>query len=194
MTSHVLHLGDARDRVLARGVRDPESGCLIYGGYKNAHGYGVVHFGGRTMLAHRVVAGAVDEPVSVVVRHSCDRPSCIEPSHLLRGTVADNVHDMYERGRARHVSGDAHPRRQHPELWPTGDRHWAHLHPGALAGERNGRARLTVEQVAEIRRRARPGRGRGPGVQADSFRALAREFGVDRRTIGQIVKGETWAA
>lgn len=60
-----------------------------------------------------------------VVRHSCDNSRCIEPTHLILGTQADNVRDMLERGR-----GSPPPRR-------FGD-----LHPGS---------KLTYEQVRAIR-------------------------------------------
>jgi hypothetical protein len=50
-------------------------------------------------------------------------------------------------------------------------------------GERNPRAKLTREQVAEIRSRA----GHG-----ESRRSLARRYGVGRTTIDFIVNGGTW--
>jgi hypothetical protein len=34
-----------------------------------------------------------------VVRHTCDRPSCINPMHLQVGTMRDNVQDRDRRGR-----------------------------------------------------------------------------------------------
>lgn len=171
------------ERILARGTPEPNTGCLLWTGYVNAKGYGVVHVGGRTLLAHRVVAGLADAPASIVSRHSCDQPGCIEPRHVTPGTVADNVADMHARGRARKARGESHPRRTHPELWPSGDRHWSRQQPErVLRGARNGRAKLSRVQVAAIRSRAQPG----------AFRALAREFGVSRRTVAQIAKGETW--
>ena len=51
----------------------------------------------------------------------------------------------------------------------------------AARGERNGRAKLTAEQAAAIRARA-----------GESHRSLAREFGVDRTTVRDIVRGVIW--
>jgi hypothetical protein len=75
-----------------------------------------------------------------------------------------------------------------------------HLFPGSQAenvedrdrkgrtarGERVSRARLTEEQVKEIRRRYRP---RHP---TDGGRALAREFGVDDAAVTHVVRGRDW--
>lgn len=36
---------------------------------------------------------------SGVIRHRCDRPSCVRPSHLLEGTQAENRRDTVLRGR-----------------------------------------------------------------------------------------------
>jgi hypothetical protein len=66
-------------------------------------------------------------------------------------------------------------------------------------GEHNSSAMLTWSQVAEIRRRyqgrqpaGRP--RRGASRPAGSLEALAREFGVSRNTIANIVKGRRWTA
>lgn len=58
------------------------------------------------------------------------------------------------------------------------------LHDGSLQGERNGRARLTPEQVQEIRALYATGQ--------HSIPQLARQFGVGKSTIGYIVQGATW--
>jgi hypothetical protein len=53
------------------------------------------HVNDRTIGAHQVVM------------HTCDRPNCIEPSHLRLGTQRDNIHDMYQKGRQRVLRGSA---------------------------------------------------------------------------------------
>lgn len=45
----------------------------------------------------------------LVVRHTCDNPACIEPTHLLIGTRGDNNRDRAERGRSADTRGEKHP-------------------------------------------------------------------------------------
>lgn len=132
------------------------------------HGYGKFWNEGRTIAAHRVAltisAGAI--PYGAWVLHSCDVPGCCNPMHLRPGSHAENMADMKARGRA--ASGERHGSRLHPDRVPRGDRSGARLHPEtrprgdmhpwrrnpdlAPRGTRNGRARLTEDQVLEIRR------------------------------------------
>lgn len=53
--------------------------------------------------AHRWIFERLNGPVpeSMVVRHTCDVPKCVNPSHLLVGTQLDNIRDMESRGRRR---------------------------------------------------------------------------------------------
>lgn len=55
---------------------------------------------------------------------------------------------------------------------------------GTSGGERNGRAKLTWDDVREIRQRYAEG-----GV---SYSGLARQFGVDKTAIAGVVSGHTW--
>lgn len=58
----------------------------------------------RTYPMHRVIMEVVSNrklAKSEVVRHSCDVPRCINPSHLSVGTYLQNSDDMCSRGRSR---------------------------------------------------------------------------------------------
>ena len=115
-------------------------------------------------LAHRVafvlaggeLADRRGQPGSrgELVLHSCDLKPCCNPAHLSLGDHERNMAEAVQRRRFNH------------------------------AGERNGRARLTAETVAEIRRRST---GRY-GEQS----ALAREFGVSASAVAQLLRGRTW--
>ncbi len=71
-------------------------------------GYGLFYWKGKSEGAHRVSYQAYhgeEIPPGMVVRHKCDNPCCINPNHLLIGTVADNVADREAR-RRRNVRGE----------------------------------------------------------------------------------------
>jgi len=88
------------------------------------NGYGRFMVDKKGWPAHRysytITNGEI--PEALVVRHTCDNPPCVNPSHLLVGTNKENSADMIERNR--------HPR---------------------LKGEKHGRSKLTNDDVHEIR-------------------------------------------
>jgi DNA-binding XRE family transcriptional regulator len=136
-------------------------GCWEWMGPKNAYGYGILT-SGRTarFAAHRfsfVYHKGSDLPDGLEVMHACDNPGCVNPAHLHIGTHADNMADCARKGRAR---------------------------PPRLPGESNPRAKLTYDQVAEIRLIFRS----GSATQAD----LARRFGVSKSAVQFIVSGQHW--
>ena len=101
--------------------------CSIGVGVGISNRYGQVMIGGGTRISmpnHRaawvVYRGPI--PKGMCVLHTCDTPSCINPSHLFLGSQADNVRDMIAKGRS--------PDRK---------------------GEKGSAAYLTAEQVLEIR-------------------------------------------
>lgn len=91
-----------------------ERGCWLFDGAKNYKGYGQLRIGTRALgvivSAHRAsyFAFVGDIAPSMMVCHSCDRPNCVNPSHLYVGTALDNNRDRERRGR-RDVKGERHP-------------------------------------------------------------------------------------
>ena len=79
------------------------------------HGYPRVFYQGKPYLLHRFVWEVKNGrpiPPGKVIRHRCDRTSCINPKHLQLGTQADNVRDMVRRGRQRGAVGEDNPARK----------------------------------------------------------------------------------
>lgn len=106
--------------------------CLGWEGAFGNHGYGVTRLnkGMRKTLAHRMVY-CVEHGIDLsdiegrVVRHRCDNPPCVQSSHLRLGTQADNMRDMYSKGR--------------------------HSIEGKAKGEGHHKSKLTEEDVKCIR-------------------------------------------
>jgi len=79
----------------------PESGCWIWLGVQNPRGDGQMQVSNKTYAAHRVSFFIHNKEFDqlLLVRHSCDVPSCVNPAHLSLGTNKDNSDDMVRRGR-----------------------------------------------------------------------------------------------
>lgn len=70
---------------------------------RDENGYGQFAFRGVMRKAHRVsLEIAIGRPIAdgMGALHSCDRPCCVNPSHLREGTQKDNYDDCKTRGRA----------------------------------------------------------------------------------------------
>lgn len=77
-------------------------GCWGWTAYKDSCGYGRMGVGNRSLMrAHRLSWEIHFGPIpdGMIVRHSCDNPSCTNPRHLLLGTHQDNANDRVERRR-----------------------------------------------------------------------------------------------
>jgi hypothetical protein len=95
-------------RFSAKVVVDPRpGGCHYWIGAIGSDGYGRFQAGtgrtARTVHAHRWAYEQATglRPVLLTLLHSCDEPSCVNPTHLTPGTQADNVAQMHARGRGR---------------------------------------------------------------------------------------------
>ena len=77
--------------------------CWEWADAPDEYGYGRLFIKGVSNLrAHRIAAALFlpDYDDSLVVRHKCDNPLCVNPSHLTMGTQADNIADREARGRS----------------------------------------------------------------------------------------------
>lgn len=135
------------------------SGCWVWLSTKNEQGYGrfairVAPYKQRWYSAHRLVWEWEHgaEP-ELCVLHRCDNPSCVNPAHLFLGTHKDNAADRDRKGRRR-----------------------------APKGSLNGRAKLTENDVFDIRRR----RGSDPVY-------VAGLYGVGPDQVRRIWSGDSWA-
>lgn len=83
--------------------------CWVWTGTKNDCGYGIFLLPGEVPVrAHRYAWERENGPIpkDMVIRHKCDNPACVNPSHLLLGTKDDNNKDTAERH--RHNYGLSH--------------------------------------------------------------------------------------
>ncbi len=152
--------------------------------YPNGRGQFKVH--GKTLKAYRVAYELAYGPIpeGLMVCHKCDNPTCVRPEHLFLGTCGDNLRDASAKGRT--ASGDRNGQIKHPESRLRGENHPWRLHPELLdkrRGELGPNAKLTEEQVLDIRRRYTDG---------ESQKALAVKYGVRPGCIWAIVTGKTW--
>lgn len=144
--------------------------CWPWLAAKSDAGYGYFGINRRNWQPHRIAyfLATGEDPYPLLVCHSCDNPPCCNPTHLFKGTYADNNHDMLAKG--HQARGDRHGRHTHPER--------------NAAGERNGGARLKREQVEELRRLA---------AEGETVQALATRFGVACGHVGSILRRRFWA-
>lgn len=86
-----------------------EDGCFIVTSHKQGwKGYIPFTRGQQRTRLHRYIYEELkgEIPKGLVVRHTCDRPNCIAPEHLILGTPAENSADMVRRGRS--MRGEKH--------------------------------------------------------------------------------------
>lgn len=110
--------------------------------------------GSRLLSAHRLAWELYYGPIpdGMFVLHTCDVRRCVCPRHLWLGTHADNMADCLSKGRK------------------------AHLH-----GERNGWAKLTREDVLDIR------------ASTDSRSKIALKYGIHFMHVSRLRGGRRWA-
>jgi hypothetical protein len=133
-------------------------GCWLWTAAHNGKGYGVLGFRSKRIYAHRLSYELAFGPIpdGLCVCHRCDVPGCVRPEHLFAATQLENIRDMVSKGRSR-------PYERH--------------------GERNPRAVLRREQVAELRRLR---------AEGWSLPRLAAHFGIGTSQAWRITHGASW--
>lgn len=88
-------------RLIDNSIPVTECGCWIWTGVILRSGYGEIQIGGRKYRAHRIAFDTFVRKLGddEIVRHTCDTPPCINPTHLRAGTQGDNMRDMFAKGR-----------------------------------------------------------------------------------------------
>lgn len=86
---------------------EPNTGCWLWTGHCEKHGYGLFRVGLKSentegmVQAHRFsyehFVGTIPEGSNVL--HSCDNPPCVNWEHLSIGTQQNNCDDMFLKGR-----------------------------------------------------------------------------------------------
>ena len=144
---------------------DKTGDCWIWTGTKTLAGYGRKIINHKAFYTHRLVWELVNGkiPDGMEICHRCDNPSCVRPNHLFLGTQADNTHDAINKKRLNN------------------------------SGENNGRAKLTLAQVREIKEvYVHSPRGQAIQGKENSQASLASLYNVTRYAIRAIVNGKTW--
>jgi len=143
-----------RERIEARYVPEPNSGCFLWLGSLNTHGYAQMWANGTNRAVHRLYYEMEKGPVApgLQLDHLCRIKSCINPAHLEPVTSLENA---WARGRRRPPS--THCPQGHEMTYEN--THWQ-------LRRRNGKAflarrckicRLAYRNAEQRRRRRRHG-------------------------------------
>lgn len=131
--------------------------CWLWTAAKTDRGYGsFCNRFGHNVGAHIFSFELHKGQARGYVCHTCDNPACVNPSHLFLGSQLDNMSDCKAKGR-----------------------NVVHL------GEQNGRSKLTIDAVKQIKLKTEWKRGEKA--------ATARQLGVSHTVIKDIIQGNRWS-
>lgn len=79
--------------------------CWLWIAGKDLDGYGHFWLNGKTIKAHRLSYCLFNKnsiPKKICIMHKCDNPSCVNPKHLIAGTMKDNMDDKNNKKRGKY--------------------------------------------------------------------------------------------
>jgi len=120
--------------------------CIEWDGYVANNGYGSKYYKGKPIGAHRwaYIQANGEIPKGMVVRHTCDNKTCVNPMHLVIGTHQDNMRDKIVSG--IQTRGEDHGTAKLTETQAREIYEQKHLGPTKLAGM-YGVAPTTVSDI-----------------------------------------------
>lgn len=94
------------DRFWEKVKKGSKDSCWLWQASTYRNGYGQFGRGGRnagnevaSRMAWILTYGEIPKGLNVL--HTCDNPLCCNPEHLWLGTQANNLEDMWKKGRGR---------------------------------------------------------------------------------------------
>lgn len=143
---------------------DKSGECWIWTAYTNKQGYGIIQIDGKKYKTYRIsffLANGYYPKLPMMVCHKCNNPICVNPNHLYEGNHKDNKRDSILAGTA-----------------------YFGYKKGEQIGEKNNQAKLTEQDVLEIRSLR--------DWANMSQQGIADIYGVDRGTIRDICNYKNW--
>ncbi len=84
---------------IRRRVKVAPNGCWIWQGKKAGSGQAMLYVGeNKSVIAYRRVFLLLNGHLPAILRHTCDDKACVNPGHLMAGTIRDNNADASRRG------------------------------------------------------------------------------------------------
>lgn len=140
-------------------VGDPDECWEWQAARRKEREYGLFQVGASTGYGAHIVSAAISHgpvPAGAVVCHTCDNPPCVNPGHLFIADHRANALDMFAKGRGN-----------------------------SPIGRRNYHAKLTPDQVREIRATSTP-------LPRGELKRIADHYGVSGMVIRGILDGTGW--
>lgn len=143
-----------------------ENGCWIWQGGKRG-GYGYFWYGQAHDNAHRVSYRLFKGEIEegLFVCHSCNNKLCVNPDHLYLGNQSRNIKDAFKDGLCVGKKGETNPM-----------------------------AKLTEEQVKEIREKysyiVQYGRNKPRGLP--TYKSIGKEYGISEKQASDLLKNKSY--